>query len=142
MTGNRSWGGAYPNPPRVVRVLPQSLQGIPQCPYLVVSERSGSEMVIEATTGGGLHYRHDFRITVTGFMQATPDTAVSTWIQRLWDDVWKTTGGQAAPLDGLEGCRMVEPEGEALFDDGELGENLGAFAQGYLITLDEEIAIA
>jgi hypothetical protein len=142
MTGIRPWGGTYANPPGVARVLPLALTGIPQFPHLVVTERSGSAMTPESTAGGALADRHDLRVTVVGYVQGTDEIPRSRWLQRLWDDVWRTVAGQVRPLDALEGCRSVEIEGECLFDDGELGERVGVFAQGYLITLDEILVLA
>jgi len=148
MTGTRPWGGEYPNPPRVQRDLPLSIQGIGQCPLLIATIKVsgsgydlGEDVEGMVTTGGGVGYKNIFAFDVIGYVQGT-EVLADTWCLRLRKDVLDTLCARAEVLPGIPQCRSLWPIGDTEFDPGVLGEHIRAFAQGYALTFDETMTLA
>jgi hypothetical protein len=148
MTGMRPWGGTYPNPPRVVRDMPASIEAIGQCPLIaVVISPDGSEYALgEATegmttVGSAVGYRNTFVFDVVGYVQGTEEPA-DRWCLRLRKDVLDTLCARAEVLASVPQARSLWPVGATGFDPGVLGEHHRAFRQGYALTFDEVMTLA
>jgi hypothetical protein len=135
MTGSRPWGGDYPNPPVVERRL-KPVSQIAHFPHLCVLESSGST-VVGVDVGGQAMHTHALRATVYGYVKEDNLVSRSTWLQRLWDDVWRTLLADAT-LGGV--ARDLAVDGPLDTDEGELGD-IGAFAQDLTVTIDDVVTV-
>lgn len=147
MDGVRPWGGTYPNPPRILRDLPQSTAGIGQCPMLVVTmatDGSAYDLAEDVegmvSVGGAIGYKNTFAFDVVGFVQGT-EVPADTWCLRLRKDVLDTLCARAEAIPGVSQARSLWPVGPTEFDPGVLGEHVRAFRQGYAIQFDEVMTL-
>lgn len=137
MTGNRPWGGAYPNNPVVERKW-REVTAVNEFPHLCVVEGPGSTFAQEATGSAtqAMHL-HEFKVMVYGYVKADGAVTRSRWLQRLWDDVVRTLIGDST-LGGVVRDMTIDPNVET--DEGEL-EPTGAFAQGVTVIMDELVTM-
>lgn len=149
MTDERSWGGAYPNPPMVVRERPVSFDAIPHFPYLVVALGVGGSTYDLSetaeglvTAGGALGYKNTLICEVVGFVLPTTDVAGDTWLLRLRKDVLETLCGRAEALSAVPACRSIWPTGDTVFVTAPPPSMVAAFAQEYALTFDETLTLA
>ncbi len=138
IAGTRPWGGSYPHALTVDRGYKDPLRlDETQFPYLCVVEGSGSTASIEATGGGTVRIRHQLKIELYGYVRGGA-VARATWLQRLWDDVFKVLVANAT-LDGV--ARDIAPfDGPDLTDGGEI-DPIGAFLQTITADADEDVAV-
>lgn len=118
MTGDRPgvdgtpWG-QYPNDPIVRRgYMDESL--VTQFPSLFVARRPGSTVVEKTTVGGMVGVEHTFLIDIYGYVKNAKDVPASTWLERLWDDVY-TTLMKDWTLGGI--CQQIRFDGEDDYDE-------------------------
>jgi len=147
MVGVRPWGGSYPNPPRVVRRLPLSIEAIGQTPLIAVALRpDGSEYRLGededmVTVGGAVGYRHTFAFDVVGYVSGTGEAGPDTWCLRLRKDILDTLCARRAAIPSVSQARSLWPFGGCEFDPGVLGDSLRAFRQGYAVDFDEVMTL-
>lgn len=129
-------GSSYWTTPDITRAL----LGIKQYPTLQTTPilgvmRSSGSTLTRVERGRG--YRHEFRITVWGYVEGTEFERVATRLERLWDDHVRSL--LADPTLGLghlvTDCR---PDGVTDTDNGVL-EPQAWFAQDWLILAHETI---
>ncbi len=81
MTGVRPWGGSYPNPPRVERVLKNFAQ-VNSLPTLCLLPDTGSR-IVPATQD---RYEDRFHAMVIGYVTGTPDIPAADLVLHLLRD--------------------------------------------------------
>ena len=139
MTGPRpgadgtAWG-QYPNDPIVKRgYMDEGL--VNEFPSLFVARRPGSAVKEETTVGGMVGVEHTFLVDIYGYTQNADDVVASTWLERLWDDVY-TTLMKNFTLGGL--CKTLVFDAEDDYDED--GVKAG-FRMGLTVLLYESKAI-
>jgi len=133
MTGERLWGGTYPSAVTVDRAFKMTAQ-IRKYPYLIVIEGPGSSVSGPELRGSVAAITHQFQVAIYGYVHADSNVSASTWLQRLWDDVFQTMLNNST-FGGT--IRTIWPSGGGEHDEGEL-EPEGAFFMPWTAVLDEE----
>lgn len=133
ITGTRGFGTPYPNTPVIERRYKTPMQ-CNQFPVLLLLEGPGSTVGIEAMDG---MFRHEFTIMVYGYVQGDDLLSRSTWLERLWDDVFSVLQANRT-LGGLCADITMGPQET---DEGEL-EPLGAFVQTIAVTIFESKTVS
>jgi hypothetical protein len=104
-------------------------------PVLGVVRSSGSdfERIMHTDPAGpvALGFEHHQRLTIWGYVKATPLLVASTLIERLWQDVTECL--LVDPTFGKLALK-AEPDGSLDTDDGAM-EPLGFFAQDWLVVV-------
>ena len=139
MTGDRPgadgtpWG-QYPNDLIVERgYKDESL--INQFPSLFVARRPGSAVKEETTVGSMVGVEHTFLVDIYGYTQNAANVVASTWLERLWDDVY-TTLMKNFTLGGL--CKTLTFDAEDDYDEDGIK---AGFRMGLTVLLYESKAI-
>ena len=118
MTGDRPgpdglpWG-QYPNDPIVVRGY-QDEALVNEYPSLFVARRPGSSVKEETTVGGMVGVFHSFLIDIYGYVQTANNVPASTWLERLWDDVYTVLMANWT-LGGI--CQQITFDAEDDYDE-------------------------
>jgi hypothetical protein len=127
-------GATYWTTPALVTRALLSIDQYTSFPVLGVMRASGSAL---PRVERGRGYRHEFRITVWGYVKETAGVLAGTWLERLWEDHIHCL--LADPSLGLghllADCR---PDGGMDTDDGVL-EPVAFFAQDWLVLAHELI---
>lgn len=139
MTGDRPgadgtpWG-QYPNDPVVQRGY-QDESLVNQFPALFVARRPGSAVKEETTVGSMVGVEHTFLIDIYGYTKTAQNVPASTWLERLWDDVY-TTLMKNFTLGGLTKTITFDAE-----DDYDEDTVKAGFRMGLTVFLYESKAI-
>lgn len=121
LTGDRPgadgtpWG-QYPTDPIVTRGYKDPEQ-VNEMPALFITRRPGSSVKEKETAGGGVLVEHLFLLSIYGYTQTRDNVLASTWLERLWDDVYTVLMANWT-LGGV--CQQLTFDSEDDFDEDDV----------------------
>jgi hypothetical protein len=141
MTGERQWGGRYPNDPVVHRDELHNPEQVMQAPHICIEEDLGTELEDEngevmATVGAELAIHEKFRVVLYGHVQATADVTAGMWRRRLRHDI-RTTLLADMTLGGI--ARGIQFDAEEV--DGGILQPKALLVMPLAVLLDQTFEV-